>query len=563
MIQKQNVIIISFLILSLIECTPPPTPKYEQQIKPGIPKLVIKGKKPHLSSKRLLDSGSGSTLKITNSTATIDFHDTYRTVDHKMILIPQNLPSGGCFGGYTFSYSSPSITFEDITKSCEILDSNGKGKNCDAQHTSETNSISFIITGNICEGDKLIINYKYKDIRKNSADILYKRETLVIPLISKASFCNYKYKIPNGYKNLGLLNNYLTKDSKNENIYYYNKQCPDEQINDEIRFSPKEAVWETDTKINLESPTAFTNDVIFRFPKYYKGGKLEENDYKILSSENEEYNEKDITYEDIKYQINIPPANKLKVGVEIKANFTNNLDNKFNPNIPVKYYSIDLSNVDQEIQDKAKEIKSQSSDLPDYQKIGKWLNSYMNYDISYTGENLTLKQIYERKTGVCEHYTLLYNAMLNTIGIKTLYVTGWAFNGTQTSGNETTIGHAWTAALIDGKWKEIDATWGLFEGIPSSHIFKNYKEDVFSYSTSGKNKDEVNITRTQNIKMITEPKFEKEIDEDSDDETDAATTSTNNDGDDEDDDSKDFTVIRTNGYYGKPSLLLLILLCFL
>ena len=48
----------------------------------------------------------------------------------------------------------------------------------------------------------------------------------------------------------------------------------------------------------------------------------------------------------------------------------------------------------QEIQDKAKEIKSQSSDLPDYQKIGKWLNSYMNYDISYTGENLTLKQIY-------------------------------------------------------------------------------------------------------------------------------------------------------------------------
>ena len=101
--------------------------------------------------------------------------------------------------------------------------------------------------------------------------------------------------------------------------------------------------------------------------------------------------------------------------------------------------------------------------------------------------------------------------MLNTIGIKTLYVTGWAFNGTQTSGNETTIGHAWTAALIDGKWKEIDATWGLFEGIPSSHIFKNYKEDVFSYSTSGKNKDEVNITRTQNIKMITEPKFEKSI----------------------------------------------------
>ena len=38
------------------------------------------------------------------------------------------------------------------------------------------------------------------------------------------------------------------------------------------------------------------------------------------------------------------------------------------------------------------------------------------------GRNLTLKQIYEGKKGVCEHITLLYNAMLNSIGIKTLYI---------------------------------------------------------------------------------------------------------------------------------------------
>ena len=45
----------------------------------------------------------------------------------------------------------------------------------------------------------------------------------------------------------------------------------------------------------------------------------------------------------------------------------------------------------------------------------------MTYDLSYSGKKLTLKEIYQGKKGVCEHYTLLYNAMLNSIGIKTLY----------------------------------------------------------------------------------------------------------------------------------------------
>ena len=56
--------------------------------------------------------------------------------------------------------------------------------------------------------------------------------------------------------------------------------------------------------------------------------------------------------------------------------------------------------------------------------------------------------IFNNKKGVCEHYTILYNAMLNSIGIKAMYVAGWAFQGNETSGDEDTVGHAWTAALI-------------------------------------------------------------------------------------------------------------------
>ena len=84
--------------------------------------------------------------------------------------------------------------------------------------------------------------------------------------------------------------------------------------------------------------------------------------------------------------------------------------------------------------------------------------------------------------------------MLNSIGIKTLAVVGWAFQKEETSANEKTIGHAWTVALIDGKWKELDSTWGLFEGIPAGHILKGFNREIYTFSISTKG-DLGNVTR--------------------------------------------------------------------
>jgi hypothetical protein len=71
--------------------------------------------------------------------------------------------------------------------------------------------------------------------------------------------------------------------------------------------------------------------------------------------------------------------------------------------------------------------------------------------------------------------------MLNSIGIKSLYISGWAFQNQETGGNQDTVGHAWTVALINGTWIELDSTWGLFEGIPAGHIYKNFFDDSFSW----------------------------------------------------------------------------------
>ena len=96
-----------------------------------------------------------------------------------------------------------------------------------------------------------------------------------------------------------------------------------------------------------------------------------------------------------------------------------------------------------------------------------------------SGKNLTLKEIYDVKKGVCDHITLLYNAMLNSIGIKTLFISGWEFQKNHTFGDKHTSRHSWTLALINGKWIELDATWGLFEGISACHIFKNFFQDKY------------------------------------------------------------------------------------
>ena len=274
-------------------------------------------------------------------------------------------------------------------------------------------------------------------------------------------------------------------------------------MTDEIRYSPVESLWQADIGFYLAKH--HEDNICLTFPKYYIGGKLEISDYTIISTENNLYNTDSLIYEDIKFKACVQSANKEKVGVELHTNFSNKLTNDFKVNLPEQFYEIDLSKIDQEIIDKAKEIINEHSDKPNYYKIGKFVNSYITYDLKMSGKNLTLKQIYDGRKGVCEHITLLYNAMLNSIGIKTLYILGWDFQGNKTSGDQHTSTLAWTAALINGKWIELDATWGLFEGISGCHIFKIFFED--EYSCLAKNSNKNLFYKVQSIHMVTDKKY--------------------------------------------------------
>ena len=493
---KAEFFLIFITIFIYASCAAPPPPKPIEIIIIDSPPIIKKENISPAKSFKNLDSIQAKQI-LQNSTSIVHFYKDYKTEEHEMIIVPQDLPDGYIFTYWSFNMGSSGINLDEFINSCQIIDKNGaptQDINCNASTSfnSENSRIYLIYNYSLDNTEKLKINIKYE--RQLDNEVLYKTENAVIPFIQGFSFCNYTYILPEGYKNLGLTQNILTKESNN--IYTYFGNCPQETIFDIIHFSPEKTYWKAEAKTFLNNTQKIKYDATFYFPRYYRGGKLNNTFYKITSSKNESYKEDTIVYNDLKFKVDVPTPNQETVSANLNTGFINDLNGDFKVYIPESYYAINDTDIPQEIKSKVQEIINNNPDKPYYYSIGKFINSYMTYNISYLGKTFTAKQIYDNKQGVCEHYTILYNTMLNSIGIKSLYISGWAFQRDEISGNQDTIGHAWTVALIDNKWIELDATWGLFEGIPSGHIFKTFLSDSYSYSWS--RSEEGNIKYGQN-----------------------------------------------------------------
>ena len=476
---------ILFSILSLSICAPSPFIEPMEQILSGIPFKYCEENKFPFSPQKYSDSNSE--LELSNSIATITFFDEHKIIEHELTLTAKNLPEDQYYYKWSFTTSSEGLTVENNYCTPDI----------------ENKRMNLSYSMKLYNNEQMIINYRFK--KTKSKEILYKKESVVIPLISDSVYCDYKFIIPDGYISLGLQENLLTKQSNT--LYTYKGNCPtgSQNKNDVIRYSPETVLWKADTGVYLEYPSRFTNNVTLIFPRYYRGGKLKNTLYKLNSTLGNTFKEENQINKDQKLEFELPAINYDKVGAELHTGFSNKLTDDFNVYLPESYYDINITQIDDEIKSKVKEIISEASDKPNYYKIGKFVNSYLTYTSSYTGKKLTVNEIYHLRKGVCEHYTLLYNAMLNIIGIKTLYVSGWAFDKDETSGDKNTVTHAWSAALINGKWKELDSTWGLFEGVPAGHVLKNFGYDTYSYYWYEVKKPDTKFYKTPFIEVVTKP----------------------------------------------------------
>ena len=85
-------------------------------------------------------------------------------------------------------------------------------------------------------------------------------------------------------------------------------------------------------------------------------------------------------------------------------------------------------------------LANDTSNKPNYFKIGKWVYNNINYDKDHNTASNPDDILIKRK-GVCHHFTILYNALLNSIGIKALYAAGEVIENINDFGGEK---HAWT-----------------------------------------------------------------------------------------------------------------------
>jgi hypothetical protein len=230
--------------------------------------------------------------------------------------------------------------------------------------------IKFQYNFSISSAEILKINFKLKR-EKVSEQILYINEFVSIPFLSGYSFCNYTFNLPEkGYKNLGLENNNLEK--KSNSTYAYYGLCPTQKINDIIRFAPEQSLWKADNELISEHISNFTNNVKFFFPRYYRGGRINNTFYKIYSMIKDSplvYKEEDILKNNVEYQVEIPAIGEKIASVILETGFINNLNETFVVNIPESYYQINDSEIPQEIKDKAEEIVNNNPGVPEYYSI--------------------------------------------------------------------------------------------------------------------------------------------------------------------------------------------------
>lgn len=98
-----------------------------------------------------------------------------------------------------------------------------------------------------------------------------------------------------------------------------------------------------------------------------------------------------------------------------------------------------------------------------------WTASNISYDVPNMYEPNYLDSSQEKinntlksRKGVCIHYAEIFNDIANKVDVKTRIISGY----TKQDGKVASIGHAWCASKIDGKWFLFDPTWasGFIEG---------------------------------------------------------------------------------------------------
>ena len=370
-------------------------------------------------------------------------------------------------------YSSWSYGF-DLLSEITILLTEINGQKSDANF--DGHSLTFKIK--LYNGNKLPIHIKYKSMRK---DVNKYYNTNFVGLSSSMSGRHAKYTlyIPQNFVVVTFEKNIFI--NRGNGKYSWNGVVPEGGLETQVKISPKIAKWKVNLFGGIKSYQNIKKTTFYTYKGFHKGNnKVIE--YNIRSPNSNKIDGTIIKENGDNIEVLFENLNTKEGFLEQKITFENRSEGSWEcdkePKIPedqIKNNKI-LKNLAQKI------IKENKNKIPDYVKIGEWVYKNMKYKLSYSGKKLTAIQILECKTGVCEHYTILYNALLNSINIPAIYCGGNAIN--ELKGDDDDGAHCWSIVKVNGKWLPMDATWNIFTGnIPISHLFGHF--DNGSYGAVG------------------------------------------------------------------------------
>lgn len=299
------------------------------------------------------------------------------------------------------------------------------------------------------------------------------------------------------------MNMTLYSEHPNSKVERYKHQIvwtgivPENGYSELLRMTLKEGRWKVSNKTIIEGKDNFKNVEMTVPVSFRDGNHIIEKLKADIFPDNPTGIEKGELFYTIKY--NDADSNKLyfiaKALIRNGENFSKNVSFDEKKYLVLKDDEIFLKGIMDEI------YKSEfyKPNEPLYKVISRWTYNHIQYDIGQFGRDLSVKDIYKYRRGVCSHYAKIFVALCRYNKIPAFEVNGVAYD----LENKEFTRHAWALVKRQGKWIPVDPTWNITSGIlPVSHIF---------FSVEGCNFAKYLVKGTYNNKNSVEIKWDFDV----------------------------------------------------
>ena len=331
---------------------------------------------------------------------------------------------------------------------------------------------------------KIYIKYEQSNIlteNQKKQRKIYREDLYGISKNLKGRFAKFYLIIKNDMEIISFDNEIFTKIKEDE--YKIESLIPNEGKITRVILSKKSAKFNLFYKKRIETKNKYINNTKLILHYYFEEGGNEKNEIKIIKETNPPNGIININTIERQYLIEFNNIQQNYAEVIIKGELINHCTGEYKCNLTEEEIENEIPEeyktnkdkfkkiADDIINDFNKKYKDDSAKITDIAKIGKWIKKNIIYDEKEKSNSAL--EIYQKKKGVCKQYTILFNALLYSLGYKCIYVSGFVIKNNDYF--NLSDAHSWSLVRINNKWLPFDVTWGIFSGkLPVSHVFQNY-----------------------------------------------------------------------------------------